>query len=499
MGDQLSQDISALKDLDRANDVVLMVEVHEEATYLRHHKQKIVLVLSAMRHFAQMLRQDGIQADYVKMDEPGNTGSFTGEIRRALNNYQVNRIVLTEPGEWRVWEMMQSWQQTFDVPVEILADDRFICSRAEFTKWSKERRSLRLEYFYRHMRRKTGLLMNGSEPEGGRWNYDYQNRQSLPRNFPVPQSLRFTPDATTRTVIELVRQRYSDHFGDLKPFGWAVTREDAQVALQHFIIHSLPWFGIYQDAMKSGEDFLFHSTLSPYLNLGLLGARQVCEAVLNAYIEGLAPLQAVEGLIRQILGWREFVRGVYWSQMPAYQKTNYFNTDRPLPDFYWTAETKMNCLRQTIEATIHNAYAHHIQRLMITGNFALLTGLSPAEVEAWYLSVYADAFEWVELPNTHGMALHADGGLVGSKPYAASGAYINRMSDYCKGCAYDPKIKLGEDACPFNYLYWHFLIVNKKLLKFNRRMVMPYRTLANMTPESRKQITQQAQEFLSYL
>ena len=300
-------------------------------------------------------------------------------------------------------------------------------------------------------------------------------------------------------MIELVKTRFPDHFGDAEPFGWAVTREDALEALQHFIDHCLPQFGDYQDAMKAGDDFLFHSIISPYINVGLLTAKETCEAALAAYENQQAPISAVEGFIRQILGWREFIRGIYWTQMPAYEKTNFFEAKRPLPDFYWTGETDMNCLRETIEATRRNAYAHHIQRLMITGNFALLSGISPAEVEEWYLLVYADAFDWVELPNTHGMALHADGGLMSSKPYAASGSYINRMSDYCSGCAFDPKVKSGPTACPFNYLYWYFMIENEAKLSSNPRMAMPYRTLARMSDEKRNQIIGDSEAFLDKL
>ena len=499
LGDQLCRTISALRDIDRIRDVVFMAEVHDETTYVRHHKQKLVLVLSAMRHFAESLRAEGMHMDYVQLDDKGNSGSFTGELGRALSRHHVDRIVVTQPGEWRVWEMMQTWGEEFDTPVEFREDDRFLCSQAEFAHWAKGNKSFRLEYFYRHMRRKTGWLMTGDKPEGGRWNYDEENRKKLPRNFQTPPARRFAPDAITREVMTLVRNRFADHFGQLESFDWAVTREDALQALQHFITHCLPQFGDYQDAMKTGQDFLFHSALSPYINIGLLNPQEVCEAALAAYHQGLAPLSAVEGFVRQILGWREYVRGVYWMKMPDYARTNFLNAERPLPDFYWTGETDMKCLREVVEATRRNAYAHHIQRLMITGNFALLTGVAPLQVEEWYLSVYADAFEWVELPNTHGMALHADGGLLGSKPYASSGAYIDRMSDYCAGCAYDPKTKLGTEACPFNYLYWYFLIVNEARLKPNPRMALPYRLLARMAANRRQQITRQAQEFLARL
>lgn len=498
-GDQLSRPLSALRGIDRARDVVLMVEVSEEATYVRHHKQKIVFVLSAMRHFAESLRAEGIDVDYVRMNDKGNTGSFTGELGRALSRHKPDRVVATEPGEYRVLETMQSWEHAFGTPVEIREDDRFLCSRTEFAAFAQGRKNLRMEFFYRHMRRKTGWLMKGDKPEGGKWNYDALNRRALPKGVKVPSRRRFPPDAMTREVMTLVGRRFADHFGDLASFGWGVTRKDALTALRHFITNGLPRFGEYQDAMKAGEDFLFHSVLSPYLNTGLLGAKEVCEAALDAYEKGGAPLPAVEGFVRQIVGWREFVRGIYWRKMPGYARGNFLEADRPLPEFYWTGETDMRCLRETIEATRRNAYAHHIQRLMITGNFALLAGIAPAQVEEWYLVVYADAFEWVELPNTHGMALHADGGLLGSKPYAASGAYIDRMSDYCNGCAYDPKVKLGANACPFNYLYWNFLIVNEARLRNNPRMGMPYRTLARMAGERRKRIVREAESFLNRL
>ena len=499
MGDQLSTNLSTLRDIDPARGVVLMVEAYDENTHIRHHQQKIVLVLSAMRHFAESLRAQGLTVDYVQLEDPDNTGSFTGELKRALVRHPVDQIVVTEPGEWRVWEMMQDWQKVLDTPVEIREDDRFLCSHAEFQGWAKGRKSLRMEFFYRQMRRKTGWLMNDNQPAGGQWNYDTENRKALPPDLLLPPRRHFAPDAITSTVIALVNRRFPDHFGELEPFRWAVTRESALEALEDFIEIALPQFGSYQDAMKSGEDFLFHAVLSPYINLGLLDPREVCEAALAAHANGAAPLPAVEGFIRQILGWREFVRGVYWLRMPDYEDSNFLDAERPLPAFYWTAETDLNCLRETVEATRRNAYAHHIQRLMITGNFALLAGIAPAEVEEWYRIVYADAFDWVELPNTHGMALFADGGVMGSKPYAASGAYINRMSDYCRDCIYNPRVKLGSQACPFNYLYWYFLIVNKSRLESNPRMALTYRTLGRMTAERREQIVQEAEVFLAGL
>lgn len=498
LGDQLARTISALRDLG-PDDVVLMVEVHDEATYARHHKQKLVLVLSAMRHFAAALRAEGLRVDYVHLDAKANTGSFTGEVGRALIRHTVDRVIVTEPGEWRVLTMLQGWAERFGLPVEIRPDDRFLCSRAEFAAWTEGRKVLRMADFYRTMRRRTGWLLSEDGPVGGQWSYDAENRKALPAKVDAPAPPVFAPDDATREVMALVGRRFAGHFGDLAPFGWAVTRADAVQALDVFVSDRLAQFGAYQDAMRAGDDLLFHSALSPYLNLGLLTPREVCGAVLAAYDCGAAPIASVEGFVRQVLGWREYVRGVYWHAMPDYARTNALEATRPLPSFYWTGETQMACLRETIAATRRNAYAHHIQRLMVTGNFALLTGIAPAEVEAWYLSVYADAFEWVELLNTHGMALYADGGLLGSKPYAASGAYIDRMSDYCAGCIYSPKVRLGEGACPFNLLYWYFLMVNQARLKTNPRMALVYVTLARMSDERRQHISDAARAFLAGL
>jgi deoxyribodipyrimidine photolyase-related protein len=499
LGDQLTRDVSSLCDLDPAADVVLLVEVADETTYVRHHKQKIALILSAMRHFAEELRDEGVTVDYVRLEQAGNTGSFDGELRRAVARHRPGRIVVTEPGEWRVWEAMRLWSKAFDIPVEIREDDRFFCSRRRFARWARDRKSYRMEFFYRDMRRETGLLMDGEVPVGGRWNFDAENRKSLPPGLVPPPRAAFEPDAITREVLDLVAGHFPDHFGDLEPFGWGVKRENALEALDHFMAACLPSYGDYQDAMKSGNAFLYHSVLSPYLNCGLLTAREVCFAAEREWKAGRAPLNAVEGFIRQILGWREYVRGIYWLRMPDYAKTNALSAKRPLPWFYWSGETAMNCVANAIGDTRRHAYANHIQRLMVTGNFALLAGIDPAEIEEWYLVAYADAYEWVELPNVHGMVMFADGGLLASKPYAASGAYIDRMSDYCSGCAYDPAVKTGPGACPFNVLYWNFLIENRAALGKNPRMAMPYRTLDRMAPERRKAIVKEAAAFLAGL
>ncbi len=497
LGDQLSRNLSSLRDVDKNDDVVLMAEVHDECTYVRHHVKKIAFLFSAMRHFAEELREDGYRLDYRRLDDEENTGSFRAEFAAAVRRYRPQKVVVTEPGEWRVRQDMMLWEDEVGIPVEIRSDDRFVASTAEFADWAKGRKALRMEYFYRVMRRKTGLLLDDfGEPVGGKWNFDAENRSALPDDIRPPEPKRFEPDDLTHSVIDLVGKRFTSHFGDLEPFWYAVDRKQAQKAFDHFVKTALPLFGDYQDAMKQGEKTLYHAVIGLYLNAGLLDPLDVCRRVETAYHKGRVPLNAAEGFIRQIIGWREYMRGIYWLKMPDYAETNFFKANRKLPEFYWTGETDMNCLRQCISQTKEEAYAHHIQRLMVTGNFALLAGVLPKEVCEWYLVVYADAYEWVELPNTHGMALFADGGVLGSKPYAASGKYIDRMSDYCRHCRYDVKQATGPNACPFNFLYWNFLAENGDKLSRNPRMAMIYRTLGRMPAERVATMRKQAKTFL---
>jgi deoxyribodipyrimidine photolyase-related protein len=499
LGDQLTRDISALEDVDADRDVILMAEVAEETSYVPHHKQKIALILSAMRHFAAYLEDEGLDVDYLRLDDSSNPGSFTGAIKAAVDRHGADRVIVTEPGEWRVLAMIEGWQDELGVPVELHADNRFFASRKHFDQWASGRKVLRMEHFYRDMRRETGLLMEGDEPMGGRWNFDQENRKALPVDKSLPDRLRFRPGAVTSDVMQLVEDRFPDNFGDLEGFGWPVTRREALEALENFITHELPHFGDYQDAMKAGAPFLYHSLLSPALNLGLLTPREVCARAEDAYTAGQAPINAVEGFIRQILGWREYVRGLYWALMPDYRTRNALDAQRPLPAFYWSGDTDMQCLARAIDDTRRHAYSHHIQRLMVTGNFALLAGLDPLEVQDWYLAVYADAFEWVELPNTLGMALYGDGGVMASKPYAASGAYINRMSDFCGSCRYSVRKKTGPDACPFNHLYWSFLIRNENILSDNPRLAFPYATLGKWDADRKAALVEEAEAFLDSL
>lgn len=500
LGDQLSPSISALRGADPANSVLLMMEVDEEATYVRHHQKKIAFLFSAMRHHAAALTAAGWTVDYVRLDDPENSGSFSGEVARAIERHAPASIIATEPGEWRVRQTMELWHDKFALPVDLREDDRFVASHAEFDTWANSRTQFRMEFFYRDMRRKTGLLLDaGGKPEGGQWNFDKQNRKPAQRDLTMPRPLSFDPDEITRDVLTLVTERFASHPGTLDGFDFAVTPADAARQRDHFLRYALPGFGDYQDAMLTGEPFLWHSILSPYINCGLLDPLDLCRRAEAAYRDGHAPLNAVEGFIRQIIGWREFVRGIYWREGPDYTSRNFLNATRPLPGFYWTGDTDMHCMAQAIGQTLDNAYAHHIQRLMITGNFALLIGAHPADVQRWYLEVYADAYEWVEAPNTLGMSQFGDGGLLGSKPYASSGAYIDRMSDYCGHCRYDVKQRTGPNACPFNSLYWDFLARNRRKLGNNQRLAMPYRNWDRMDEATRDALRAQAKAFLDGL
>lgn len=499
LGDQLSSGISSLAGADKHRDTVLMCEVMAEATYVRHHKQKIAFVFSAMRHFAEELRAAGHRVRYVRIDDPDNTGSLGEELARAAEALDPEAVRMTEPGEWRLLQHMTSWSERMATKVQILPDDRFLCSHSEFATWADGRRSLTMEYFYRDMRRKTGLLMNGDSPAGGRWNFDVENRKPAAPDLLRPRRDPIVPDEITRDVITLVERLFPENFGTSALFGFAVTRRDAERVLDAFLEDFLPNFGATQDAMLQGDPFLNHSLLSFYINIGFLDPLAVCRAAERQYLGGRAPINAVEGFIRQIIGWREYMRGIYWLHMPGYASSNVFGNTRPLPSFYWTGKTEMNCLATVVRETIAHAYAHHIQRLMITGNFALLAGIDPRAVHAWYLEVYADAYEWVELPNVIGMSQYADGGVVGSKPYAASGNYIDRMSDYCGNCRYDPRQRTGSDACPFNALYWDFLARNQPKLKDNHRLSQAYSTWNRMSEADRVALRRQAAAFLETL
>ncbi len=488
LGDQLSPSLSSLRDVYPRCDVVLMAEVMSEATYVRHHKQKFALVFSAMRQFAERLRGAGLVVRYVRLDDPANVQSLNGEVMRALEGQPFERVVLTEPGEWRLVQAFDDLAHMAPVPVEVRSDDRFVCSRREFEAWAAGRQDLRMEFFYREMRRKTGLLMDGDKPAGERWNFDPENRKRLPKDKRPPERRMVPPNPVTRAVMAEMEQRFPDNFGTMADFNFPTNAEEAEQALEHFITRLLPQFGDWQDFMVKGQPWMWHAHISAAMNVGLIDPLDACRRAEREYREGRAPLNAVEGFVRQIIGWREYVRGIYWLQGPDYKNSNALDADRKLPWFYWSGETDIACVQDVVQITRDHAYAHHIQRLMVTGNLAMLLGVHPDEINDWYMVVYADAYEWVELPNTHGMATFADGGVMGSKPYAASGAYIDRMSNYCGGCAYDVKDRLGDKACPFNALYWDFLDRNSKRLSRNPRLAMPYRSLDRMSVPEREAI-----------
>ena len=492
LGDQLTHSVAALREGCRETDTVVMAEVMAEATYVPHHPKKIAFLFSAMRHFADELREAGWRVRYTALDDPDNAGSIPGEILRAAEATGAHEVIATEPGEWRLISALEDCP----VPVHLFADDRFLCPRPVFEDWAEGRGKLRMEWFYRDMRRRRGLLMEGDEPAGGRWNFDAENRRPPPAEVVSQGPLRFEPDETTEAVLRLVEERFPSNIYAHRPFWFAVTRTDALAALDHFVEHGLPRFGDHQDAMMTGEAFLHHALISPYLNAGLLGPMEVCRRAEAAWREGRAPLNAAEGFVRQIIGWREFVRGIYFLHGPGYTTRNALGHARALPGFYWSGETDMRCVAECVRQTMQEAYAHHIQRLMVLGNLALLAGVDPHQVHEWYLSVYADAFEWVEAPNTVGMSQFADGGVVGSKPYVSSGAYIGRMSDYCRGCRYDVRAKTGSDACPFNLLYWHFLDRHRARLEGLGRMRNTYRNWDRMDEARRGAVLADAEAWL---
>jgi deoxyribodipyrimidine photolyase-related protein len=496
LGDQLSFDLASLAGLIPERDTVLMVEVMEEASHVPHHPQKIVLIFSAMRHFAEALRERGVRVQYVMLDDPQNTGSVPGELQRWQALLRAEELHITECGDWRLEQSIKDC----GLPIQWHADTRFLCSRDEFSSWAHGKKQLRMEFFYREMRRKSRLLLNGDgTPVGGAWNFDAENRKALPNGVAAPYPLRFSADTITCQVLELVGERFASHYGSLDDFDYPVMHVDAQALWEYFLDYGLAGFGDYQDAMATGEPFLFHARISAALNIGLLDLRQVCSDVESAYWSGRVGLNAAEGFIRQLIGWREYVRGVYWLKMPDYAGGNLFGNSRPLPEFYWTGETKMNCMSQAIGQSLKHAYAHHIQRLMVTGNFALLAGIVPEQICEWYLAIYMDAFDWVELPNTLGMVMHADGGYLGSKPYCASGQYIKRMSDYCRGCAYKVTESTTEDACPFNALYWHFLMRHGDLLRRNQRMAIIYKNLDRMAEPKQQALWERGEHLLARL
>jgi len=494
LGDQLDLDAAAFDGFDPAQDAVWMAEVAEESSHVWSSKPRTTLFLAAMRHFAEALRTAGRPLHYTRLDAPGNRGSLGAELQAAIDRLAPRGLVMTAPGDWRVWQAVRAVAEAAGLPLAVRDDRHFYTTVREFAAHARGRKQLRLEYFYRAQRQRHRVLMDGDQPAGGQWNYDADNREAFGSAGPgrLPAPLRFAPDALTREVIALVRTRFADHPGDLAAFDWPVTRAQALAALDDFITHRLPLFGRYEDALWPGEPWLYHAQLSAALNLKLLHPREAVEAAEAAWRAGRVPLASAEGFIRQILGWREYVRGIYWTQMPAYLERNALDAQAPLPAWYWTGETDLACLRDALQQTLRLGYAHHIQRLMVTGLFALMLGVAPQQVHAWYLAVYVDAVEWVELPNTLGMSQFGDGGLMASKPYVATGKYIQRMGGPCAGCRYDPAERRGDRACPYTTLYWDFLMRHEALLSRNPRMALQVKNLARLPAPEREAVAARA-------
>jgi deoxyribodipyrimidine photolyase-related protein len=493
-GDQLDADSAAFDGFDAEADAVLIMEVKEEASYIPQHKIRLVLFFSAMRHFAAELRDRGYTVYYAKLNDPNNRGCFEAEIARWSNKIRPERIMCTRPGDYRVLKSVQKAAKGLNCELDVRPDRHFMSTVGDFKSFSEGRKSLLLETFYRKMRRDHDILMTGKDPVGGKWNFDRDNRGAFGKKGPpkIKSPRSFQPDRTTGDVIKLVKHEFPDSPGRLDDFDYPVTREQALAALRDFVNHRLDKFGDYQDAMATDHPYLYHSRLSCVLNLHLLDPRKAIDAAISAYRDKNAPINSVEGFVRQILGWREFVRGVYWLKMPEYAKMNALEADLPMPAFMWTAETDMNCIHQCVQQLIDCAYAHHIQRLMVMGLFALLLGVRPYEVHQWHLSMYADAVDWVSLPNVLGMSQYGDGGIIGTKPYSATGSYINKMSDYCADCIYQPKESISAKACPFTTLYWDFLARNHNRLKNNPRMGLQFRNLIRKNDSEHNKIRKKA-------
>lgn len=494
LGDQLDAESAAFDGFDPAQDALWMAEVEEESTHVWSSKPRIALFLSAMRHFRDAQRALGRTVHYSEL---GAGTTLCSALAASLRTLAPHEMVMVEPGDFRVARDLHALADQHRIPLDVRTDRHFFSTIAQFTAHAAGRKQLRLEYWYRELRRAHGVLLDAEGgPEGGDWNFDSENRGAFPKKGPgrLPAPRAFTPDATTREVLALVHSRFASHPGKLDAFDWPVTPQQARDALDDFLMHRLPQFGTYQDAMWSGQPWLYHSRLSAAMNLKLLDPRIVVRETERAFRAGHVPLASAEGFIRQILGWREYVRGIYWLYMPAYLQRNALDAREPLPEFYWNADTEMACLRDAITQTLDLGYAHHIQRLMITGLYALMLGVEPTKVHEWYLAVYVDAVEWVELPNTLGMSQYADGGVMASKPYVATGKYIQRMSNHCSSCRFDPATSGGEDACPFTTLYWDFLMRHEPMLAANQRMSLQVRNLARLSPTDRAAIQERAQD-----
>lgn len=494
LGDQLDRQSSALDDFDPNTDRLWMAEAPSELAPVPSHKARIGLLLTAMRHYREDMEQRGFHVIYRALGEH-EFDTLQDALVHDLNALRPRGIVLTQPGDQRALQQIEHASATVGVPVQLRPDRHFLCSLDDFQQWADGRNRLRLEFFYREQRIRTGILMDGDLPMGGTWNFAAAQRAECdsPTDEPAPPT-GFTPDAMTWGALARVKRHFADHPGTLDHFDWPVTPEQAEQALRDFVDQRLPEFARFQDTLRSGKPFLYHSRLSAALNLKLISPRRVIDAALAALDSGHAPLVSVEGFVRQILGWREFVRGVYWRYMPDYQHANALGANRPLPDWYWTGETDMACLRDTIQQTLAYGYANPMQRLMITGMFALLLGVHPYRVHEWYLGAYVDAIESIELPNAMSMSQYADGGRLATRPFIAPGRGVQRLSNYCGHCRYQPEQAVGEHACPFTTLYWDFLARHRARFAGHPHAAPQWRALEEFDDDTLNRIRRQAAE-----
>lgn len=505
LGDQLNHDSAAFDGFDNDLDVVWMAEAAEEATHVWNHQYRLVAFFSPMRHFRNEMKESGKKVLYHQLssDPSEDQGvSLSDLLEVALRERPFERVIMVHPGDHRVREGLHQCIARMGVALDEREDRTFFCSLDRFHRWADGRKSFILEQFYRVMRKEHHVLMQDEKnPVGDAWNFDKENRGKFGKAGPgeISQPPKFKPDQVTKEVIAMVSSRFAGHPGSMDQFDLPVNRKQSLEMLEDFVVHRLPSFGTYQDAMWANERFLYHSRLSHALNLKLLSAREVVEAAVERFESGQSPINSVEGFVRQILGWREYVRGIYWTQMPRYAKLNALSCEesQQVPDFFWDGKTKMACVADAMRLLLDTAYAHHIQRLMVLGLYAQLLGVHPQHFNDWHLAMYADAIDWVSLPNTLGMSQHADGGIMATKPYCASGSYIDRMGNFCKGCSYEPKKAAGENACPMTTLYWDFLIRHRERFCDNHRMVMQYKNLDRKDPDEITEITKRASRIRS--
>jgi len=490
LGDQLWQGQSAIASYEqgKSKPPIILIESLAHIQERRYHKQKLILIWSAMRHFAEALKADGWPVTYEIAE------SFEAPLQDWISQNNVDELRVMAPADRPFSTYLEGLQLSCDLVQT--PNNHFLWSTEEFEDWTASRKSLLLESFYRQGRKRFNILMNGKKPVGEQWNFDKDNRKPAKGKISPPEPLTFPPDKITQDVIDLVEKADYPTFGKSDSFGWAVTRSQALEVLTDFVTCRLTTFGPYQDAMVTGEDTMWHALLSPYLNIGLLQPMEVIDAIASAYeADPSLPLNSVEGFIRQVLGWREYMRGIYNHVDEDYPSRNHFEHTYALPDFFWTGDTKLNCLHQTIDTVKRTGYAHHIQRLMILANFSLISGLSPQEVEDWFHAAFIDAYDWVMQTNVIGMGLFADGGVLATKPYASSANYVNKMSDYCKGCEYDKKARIGDNACPFNFFYWDFLDRHREKLSSQGRMNFILKNLDKMSEDELNEIRQKAKDW----